>query len=175
MTQTTDNFLKNLSKILFIAHLVIVLIIRFLTENPQGLLEFLGVVAYIAGNQTLVLISFFLLLYKKINKIGTSIFIAFQVFASVGIYCALFIDTIPVLGIIIGVLSNTLYIVSMVSLLYYNNEKSTQSRQIKNEVVSTTNTPNNSHNRVQYCRKCGNKLVENSKFCNVCGLRIDWN
>lgn len=53
------------------------------------------------------------------------------------------------------------------------NEKSTQSRLNKNEVISTKNTPNNK--RVQYCRKCGNKLVENSKFCNVCGLRIDWN
>jgi hypothetical protein len=25
---------------------------------------------------------------------------------------------------------------------------------------------------ILFCRKCGNKLPENSKFCNVCGERI---
>ncbi len=30
-------------------------------------------------------------------------------------------------------------------------------------------------NNIQFCRKCGNKIIENSKFCNACGSKIDWN
>ena len=67
MNQTADNSLKNLSKILLITHLVIVLFINFLSGNYEGLLGFLGAIAYTAGNQILVFISFFLLIYKKIS------------------------------------------------------------------------------------------------------------
>jgi amino acid transporter len=29
--------------------------------------------------------------------------------------------------------------------------------------------------QICFCRKCGNKLVVNSNFCNNCGSKIDWN
>ena len=28
---------------------------------------------------------------------------------------------------------------------------------------------------ISYCRKCGNRIIPNSVFCNKCGSKIDWN
>ena len=29
--------------------------------------------------------------------------------------------------------------------------------------------------RINFCRKCGNKLIDGSVFCNKCGTKINWN
>ena len=173
MNKTSDDFIKNLSKTLLIAHLVIAFLINILSGNYQGLLGFLGVIAYTAGNQILVFTSFFLLLYKKISKIGTCVFISLQIIGSIGIYCALFIDTIPVLGVILGISCNILYVASMVSLLYYNlKSKDSLKLQTNTSFSSTIHTTTNP--TIKFCRKCGNKLVPESKFCNKCGSSTNW-
>lgn len=28
---------------------------------------------------------------------------------------------------------------------------------------------------IQFCRKCGNRIISNSVFCNKCGTKLDWN
>ena len=29
--------------------------------------------------------------------------------------------------------------------------------------------------KICFCRKCGNKVTEDSVFCNKCGSKINWN
>ena len=169
MTSKNENFLKNLSIVLFIFHLVIILLINFLTGNFEGVIGFLGAAAFTVGNQILVFISFFLLLYKKINKKGTYIFMSFQMLASIGIYCSNFINTSPALGIIIGILSNALYVTCMILLLYHNLKSFP--RHISVRTSSNTLTNNSA---IKFCRKCGNQLISGSKFCNKCGSKTDW-
>ena len=54
----------------------------------------------------------------------------------------------------------------------------------RNNINSNLSSKNNANNQtyqtternsICFCRKCGNKIVENSKFCNACGSKIDWN
>ena len=169
MLQTNDNNLKNISVILLIFHLSIALLIN-LYGNVDGLQKFLGGVAYTIGNQIIVFISFFLLLYKKISKIGTYISILLQVLASIGLYCAKFIDFGPMLGIVCGILCNTLFIASMLMLFNHNcrSTKPTTSRSISISTIASNST-------IEFCRKCGNRVViKNAKFCYKCGAQINW-
>ncbi len=38
---------------------------------------------------------------------------------------------------------------------------------------TNSNPTNNTNNGICFCRKCGNKIIEDSLFCNKCGTKID--
>ena len=40
---------------------------------------------------------------------------------------------------------------------------------------NNTNLHSDKKTTINYCRKCGNKIVSGSIFCNKCGSKIDWN
>lgn len=164
MTQTTDISYKKISKILLVVHIIASFIISLFTGNYEGFLGIMGAIAYTIGNQLIVLISYFLLLYKKINKTGAYFSIGLQVLGSIGIYCTLLINFSSLyllLGFLCGVLSNTLFITSMVLLLTSN---------IKDiETAQTT-----LYSNIKFCRQCGNNLIKGSQFCNKCGTKISW-
>ena len=163
MTSKNNVFLKNLSKALLITHLLIILLIIFFTGNFAN---FLGAIVFIAGNQILVIISFFLLLYKKISKTGTYVFITFQVLASIGMYLSQFINTSPFLGIILGIFSNSLYIICMILLLHHNLESLSANTGINISSIPPSNQT------MKFCRKCGNQPPVDSEFCPYCGQKI---
>ncbi len=53
-------------------------------------------------------------------------------------------------------------------------EKNFKSSEYKNIAQNNSNQTKTAY-RIRFCRKCGNKIVENSNFCNACGSKIDWN
>ena len=54
-----------------------------------------------------------------------------------------------------------------------NDISGSEFRVIKPEAVQVANsTPAPAERPILFCRKCGNKLMENSVFCNKCGTKI---
>ena len=172
MNQSSE---KKLSILLVILHLVITLIINFFLGNYVGFFGFLGALLYTIGVSIIVLISFPLLFYGKINKTGTYIGIALQILASIGLYCSTFAyyyDSFFILGLLCGIVSNVLYISSMIVLLKYNTNSLSPNIQPIN-TFTAIHTVSDSQ-KINFCRKCGNSLISGSKFCNKCGSKIDW-
>jgi len=64
-----------------------------------------------------------------------------------------------------------------------NIDSSSNSVVTKNEVAFTNNITQNSDDsslmdkkaKICFCRKCGNKVTEDSVFCNKCGSKVNWN
>ena len=59
-----------------------------------------------------------------------------------------------------------------------NNPNVTESQATLEINASQTITPNTSTNvqaTICFCRKCGNKLINDSFFCNKCGAKTTWN
>ena len=56
-------------------------------------------------------------------------------------------------------------------------ETTTKSIQQTNVVTNVENKQVVCENEqtINYCRKCGNRVVANGVFCHQCGSRIDWN
>ncbi|MBE6684973.1 MAG: zinc ribbon domain-containing protein [Ruminococcaceae bacterium] len=177
MNQSHDKSSRNLSVILLILHLFVTFIVNLLTRTHNGNIVILGALGYTTGNSIIVLISFLLLIYQKIQKTGACISIGLQIIASIGMYSSLFAathDSFFALGFICGIFCNILYIASMVVLLNHNsnlNQSSTEGKQL--HTVSFT-SKNNSNAQICFCRKCGNKIIEGGKFCNKCGTKTDW-
>ena len=40
---------------------------------------------------------------------------------------------------------------------------------------SATYVPNENKETINFCRKCGNRVINGSVFCNKCGSKIEWN
>lgn len=173
MIASNNNLLKNLSKILIIIHFIVSFLINYFTNTyPDGFLGILGAIAFIIGNQIIVLISYFLLYYNKIKKIGTQVSIGLQILASIGGYASFLVNysnLYLVFSFLFSILFNALYIVSMILLLNHNERSIKESEAaLDYSVLADSNTD------ITFCGKCGNKVNSGSNFCNKCGNRISW-
>ena len=172
MQNTNGLSSKTISKLLIVAHFILFLLINYFLGNNNG---FIGVIFYTLGQSVVVLISFLLLLYNKIKKTGMYVAIVVQILASIGMFCSMFINTIEqyyLLGILCGVFFNSLFVIAMCKLLKHNNS-SEKSNTTENS-VNFNNQGYTLNNQIQFCRKCGSKIIKDSKFCNKCGSAIDW-
>ena len=56
-----------------------------------------------------------------------------------------------------------------------------EAKEMRKQAVSSTNAPvqttqpaaTNTAEQVRFCRKCGEKLIDNSQFCRKCGTKVD--
>ena len=78
---------------------------------------------------------------------------------------------------------------TLIGIYYYKRKPLFVTSETNNHSTSTNGavTPNRTfqnsappyfaekRTEISYCRKCGNRVIPNSVFCNKCGSKIDWN
>lgn len=173
--ESTNISKKTLSRILLTIHFVVTLIIACFFNSPYNAIEVLGTIAEVAGFSIIVIISYICLSYRKIQKIGTWVSIAFQIMACSGRYFSVLMsvtDNYYVLGILCGIVSNVFYIFSMLLLLDLESSKNasadTKSFSPAQSIESSeTNT-------ISFCPNCGSKITSSEhKFCLHCGKELE--
>lgn len=69
-------------------------------------------------------------------------------------------------AIAVGQIIGALIIPTLIGIYYYKR---------KPLFVANNMSIAENNNKINYCRKCGNPVIEDSVFCNKCGAKIDWN
>ena len=54
----------------------------------------------------------------------------------------------------------------------YKEEKESKKRRVQSRVYAVQNAESTTSYKICFCRKCGERLLDNSRFCSNCGTQI---